>query len=330
MTKRFLRAHARTSLVRRIGACALAALAGTAAADEMTVLGGRLEVQPTHQRVLAWGLAYTEPLARHLDATIAYLNEGHPDAHHRDGLAAELWLTTQPMGRWKFAVGAGPYYYFDTTSEAVLGYANRHGFGMTYGAKATYHLTGRWSAELSARRVLVRDDFDSTLVFLGATYRWDALQKQPAGVIDGSGQRREISVMLGRTIVNSFASERSVAGTVEYRQGLGSNYEWSVAWLNEGDARLIRRNGVAAQAWVVRATPEDDFAIGLGAGPYVAVDRRHPRTLEHSDEVLAGLVSITARYRISPRWLARVTWNRVLADYHRDTDVFVAGLGYSF
>ncbi|MBR8065882.1 hypothetical protein KDX32_22695 [Burkholderia ambifaria] len=34
--------------------------------------------------------------------------------------------------------------------------------------------------------------------------------------------------------------------------------------------------------------------------------------------------------RISDRWLTRVTWNRVVTRYDRDTDVIQAGLGYRF
>ena len=42
------------------------------------------------------------------------------------------------------------------------------------------------------------------------------------------------------------------------------------------------------------------------------------------------MVSLSARYRFTPQWHARVTWNRVFADYDRDTDVLLIGAGYKF
>lgn len=45
---------------------------------------------------------------------------------------------------------------------------------------------------------------------------------------------------------------------------------------------------------------------------------------------MSGIVSISASYRLSDRWLTRITWNRVVTRYDRDTDVIQAGLGYRF
>jgi hypothetical protein len=46
--------------------------------------------------------------------------------------------------------------------------------------------------------------------------------------------------------------------------------------------------------------------------------------------VLSGIVSASASYRFTQHWAARVTWNRVVTRYSRDTDVLMGGVGYRF
>jgi hypothetical protein len=41
-------------------------------------------------------------------------------------------------------------------------------------------------------------------------------------------------------------------------------------------------------------------------------------------------VSISASYRVTQHWSARVTWNRVITRNSRDADVILAGIGYRF
>jgi outer membrane scaffolding protein for murein synthesis (MipA/OmpV family) len=48
------------------------------------------------------------------------------------------------------------------------------------------------------------------------------------------------------------------------------------------------------------------------------------------DGILSALVSISASYRITHNWSARVTWNRVVTRYSHDTDVILCGIGYRF
>jgi hypothetical protein len=102
--------------------------------------------------------------------------------------------------------------------------------------------------------------------------------------------------------------------------------DWTIAWLNEGDNRLIRLNGILSQAWLVRAFFDEHLALGVGLGPYFLVDT-------HSNEdryTVAGVITLSASYRFNPNWLVRLSWNRVTTDYSRDTDVIMIGPGYRF
>ena len=135
----------------------------------------------------------------------------------------------------------------------------------------------------------------------------------------------EVVVTAGQTIVNSFESQNSAAKSVEYRYGFTPVLRGSLAWMNEGDARLIRRNGVVAQAWFEPGFYGDRFTLGLGYGAYLAVDSYHADRHE-----VQGILSTTFSYHLARGWLGRVTWHRIVSTYDRDSDIILLGLGYRF
>jgi hypothetical protein len=73
--------------------------------------------------------------------------------------------------------------------------------------------------------------------------------------------------MIGQTTVNSANSPESLSQSIEYRRGIARYVDWTIAWLNEGDNRLIRRNGILSQAWLVRAFLDEQLALGVGLVP---------------------------------------------------------------
>src|SRR6266571_4212855 len=86
-------------------------------AQDVSLLAGRLDVLNSAQHSFGVGLGYAQRLGEHAALSAEYVNEGHPALHHRDGLAPQFWLrTATPEQGLSFAFGAGPYYYFDTTS----------------------------------------------------------------------------------------------------------------------------------------------------------------------------------------------------------------------
>jgi hypothetical protein len=103
--------------------------------------------------------------------------------------------------------------------------------------------------------------------------------------------------------------------------------EWTAGVLYEGKSNLIDRYGLTTQLWLAKAFFDDRFALGAGFGFYAAEDRLRE---DRSGAFLSEIISITASYRLGPRWLIRGTWDRIVADYDRDTDVFLGGIGYRF
>ena len=106
--------------------------------------------------------------------------------------------------------------------------------------------------------------------------------------------------------------------------------DWTVAWLYEGDNRLFRRDGLTTQLWAVRDFLDDRVALGIG-GAYIVLDHysNQPET-SGANRSLSGVVTLSGSYRFHPHWHMRTSWNRIVTDYNRDTDVILGGIGYRF
>jgi hypothetical protein len=42
------------------------------------------------------------------------------------------------------------------------------------------------------------------------------------------------------------------------------------------------------------------------------------------------LLTMSAGYNVTEHWTARVSWNRVMTTYDKDSDIYLAGVGYRF
>ena len=305
-------------------------------AQDLSLLAGGLQQQHTDQRTYAWSLDYQHRLGEHAALGLSYLNEGHLDDHHRDGIGAQIWARTKALQPgFRLAAGVGPYYYFDTATFKTSDHLNEHGWGVLASLTATWRAQQRWFVQVRANQVFVRGGINTSSVLLGLGYRLDDTPDPDAQSATwssgGSATGHELTLSAGRTIVNSFNSEHAAAASLEYRRGLGRHLDWTLAWLDEGDAGVLRRQGLATQLWLVQPRMDERLALGVGAGPYLAIDREQDKSGAGSEHKrLAALLSVSARYRVSPGFLLRLSWSRVLTDYHRDSDVLLAGVGYAF
>lgn len=304
-------------------------------AQEIHLLGGLGDNTATSHGTYAWQIGYLEGLGEHLAFSVSYLNEGHVPIHHRDGNTLQLWgRFTLLDRRLSLAAGAGPYYYFDTTAASASGDCiDNHGWGTMFSTAVTWYADNHWLVLLKSNWVHTGDSIDTTSMLLGIGYRFSPPPPPgpPGETPPPAGQDNELTAFLGRTIVNSFNSEKAVATAVEYRRNVVRHLDWTVGWLHEGDARLIRRNGVTSQLWAVEPLLDDSLLLGIGGGAYIAIDRYiHTLPGESGSKPLSGLLTLTADYRFTPRWSIRTSWNRVVTSYNRDTDVILGGLGFRF
>ncbi|WP_404980151.1 MULTISPECIES: hypothetical protein [unclassified Caballeronia] len=314
---------------------ALCVAARTAQAQEFSILAGPLK--SGSQNTYSWEASYREGLGPYAAWSFSWINEGHIPNHHRDGQAAQLWGRLPLWNkRLELSAGAGPYRYFDT-SEARAGgdYSNTHGWGGLFTLRAAYYFDNRWIAEMKLNRVQAFGGPDTTALLFGIGYQLDApngrgpRERAPSRITNVTGN--EMTVMVGTTILNSLDSESNVAESIEYRRGLWKYVDFSASYLHEGGHVQSRRDGVAAQLWATRAFFDDRLTLGVGAGPYLSITQNDDLPQNRTgDGRFAGLVSLSASYRFTNRWLVRATWNRMVTRYDRDADIIEAGIGMRF
>jgi hypothetical protein len=305
-----------------------------AAGQELVGVAGVTESEMPRAHSYGWLLSYSHDLNPHLSASLSYQNEGHVPSHHRDGHSAQIWARASAFApQLSLAAGVGPYRYFDTTvAESPGSFTDAHGWGVMYSLAASWRAgSGPWIYQLRVDRVATRHNLDTTLLMAGVGYRLDQDGSFPGNASTRSFADRgnEVALLGGQTIVNSFKSEseNSVAKSIEYRHAFGPVLRGSLGWLNEGDARLIRRNGVLAQLWLEPSFHRDRFTLGLGLGPYIAVDgyrRAKP------DTFASAVITATMSYHFVRGWIGRVSWHRISSNYDRDSDIVLLGAGYRF
>lgn len=299
--------------------------------QDVSLLAGTMGVRENDQNSFAVQLGYAQRLSDRLAASVEYVNEGHPALHHRDGLASQLWLhTLVPARGWSFAAGIGPYFYFDTTpGRGAQVYRNDHGWGALASASIKYHLASSAYVEMKASRIKGLSGHDSDLLLVGLGYEPG---QTPRAVHLENADKGDNTLLFLRShsIVNSFNSETSSGGAIEYRRTIHPNLELSVIALNEGRVGTLDRKGLVTQAWLMRPLTERTI-LALGVGAYTLRDKLERDNPAQEDTVhVAPIVSVGARYRITPTLRAELTWSRVMTNYHRDSDLFLLGAGVSF
>lgn len=300
-------------------------VAAGARAQSFSVLAGGLEDRDTAQRSYTWSLDYQHPVYHGLGLGAAWINEGHLTNHHRDGLAGQLWLGTK-FDRMSLAVGAGPYYYFDTTQQpGDRREVDSHGWGVVYSAALSWQVGHRWMHQLRVNRVASTHQPATTgiLYGLGYSFRGDESNQkdvEPLGY--------ELSALAGVAIVNSFSSETSVAKSVELRRTSDGQFEWTLAWLDEGTTGKLHRDGFSAQGWLARGWHEGNTTLAVGVGPYAIVDTFGEQ--RQKTRHWAGLASLSASQRFAAHWRGRISFSRVVGTHPFDSDVLLVGTSYAF
>ncbi len=312
------------------------ASAGPALAEEIAGLAGSVDADDPRSRSYSWALEYRQDFLAYAGASFTYLNEGHLAAHHRDGVALQGWITSPLWRGLGLSLGAGPYVYFDTQPEAsVAGFSDHHSVGEMYTASLSYYLTSTWFVRLNLDAIVAPGNLDTRTLMLGFGARLDGLASRldsARGEIPSDTSEEhinEIGIFAGQSIINSNSSSRTTNFGIEYRRRVARHVSWSAAWLNEAVGPDGRRDGVSNEAWLVTRLYHRQLAVGIGAGPYLAL--QHYRTADGRDgSSLQGLASMTVSWQLSRRVNLRARWDRVFTQDDQDRDIVSFGVGYSW
>jgi len=300
--------------------------------DEVSFLVGTISSENQWPRSYAWSMSYRNVWSDYFSTTVAYLNDGHFPGHHRDGIAGEMWAQTDLFDkRLTLAVGGGPFRYYDTTVAANGGgYSDNHGWAWLYSFDATVQKAGKprgWFGEFRIDRTAPAKSIETTSISVGLGYRTTSDYRNPENPRAGEDlDKNEVTVALGKTVVNSFSSQESLAKGAEYRRQLWKDARLSVAFVNEGNAQLIRRSGALVEGWLEPSFHEGRASIGIGIGGYAAIDKYRPTPGRH----VSAVASMTLSWRLVSDLYFRANWHRIVTNYDRDTDILLFGLGYRF
>ena len=305
-------------------------------AQELSFLGGVLPQTDSERSSYTWEVDYVQDFNGNFAGSIAYINEGHLRAHHRDGTAFEAWARL-PLFRDHLAIslGVGAYTYFDTQPVAGGDTVDVHGTTPIYSFSATAYLSDRWFGQILYNRITPAGQIKVATVTAGVGF-WFGRDKKPThGKLGDAPDEKEyvtgdeLTLFAGQSVVNTFISPSAQAYAAEYRHGLWPHVDWTVSGIYEGDPEIVRRSGIATQLWAVNTFFHDRVAVGAGLGPYVYLDRRHPAGAGRiNPAAVAPLVSLTLAVRLSDQWTTRMVFDRVATSYNRDADIFLLGLGY--
>ncbi|KAA0890371.1 hypothetical protein [Oryzomonas rubra] len=306
-------------------------LAHPALAGELTLLGGYGAANNPVEKTFAWQVQYMEGLGEHLAYSLSYLNQGHFISHHRDGNAANLWLRTNLLDRQlSLGAGVGGVFYYDTKLSANASPRDLHGWGTMTQVAATWYTKSRVFFQVQGYWIKGDKSFDSLSALAGIGYQLDAPPSEGPDVKGTHLSERttdnELTAFGGETVVNIPGDGHSRAVALEYRRGLWRFIEWTAGALYEGRSSLIDRYGLTTQLWLAKPFLHDRIALGVGLGPYFAIDRR----VDATHVRVPIIFSTTGSCRISQDWLIRATWDRIITRYDRDTDIFLGGIGYRF
>jgi hypothetical protein len=308
-----------------------AAASGYARAEELAAFAGATDTDDHTSGSYSWQLEYRQRFWRAFDFSLAYLNEGHVPGHHRDGVSAQLWAVTPRWGgHFDLALGFGPYFYFDTQSaDSPAGFRDYHGVGEILTGSLSYYWNSRWFVRMNLSEIHTPGNEDTHTLVLGLGHSLEPLPGSASSFADKAPAGTELGVFVGQTIDNSATSPRSRAFGIEYRWSLNTNVDLSAAWLNESDGSGGSHNGLVGQVWVVDPMLARRVTLGLGAGPYFALERREAADGDSSARV-EGMVSLTASWRFARHLIARITWDRGFTTQSQDRDVLTLGFSWQW
>lgn len=288
--------------------------------DAYAVFGDGAASQGGDMHWRAYEVGFGDALTDHLSVFVAYLNEGHPTDHHRDGFAA-LGAFRWPIGeRVALELSAGPYFSMDTT-HVENEPRNEKRWGVRASAAVRYYLVPNgFFLKLQYNHVQMIDGFNSDAVLFGIGSDFGG-DPSPA-LSDGKTQ---VSVWAGTSQTNRPQVPMEKGYMVEVKRPIDNAWAYSASLIYEGNNGVAGRRGGAAQVWYV-APLKGGWTLSAGVGPYLSYDRDE----SSSKTRLNALLSAQATYQVTKDWAAAVRFNRVATGNNKDQDMFMVGLTRNF
>ncbi|WP_298436083.1 hypothetical protein [Geobacter sp.] len=139
----------------------------------------------------------------------------------------------------------------------------------------------------------------------------------------------EISLLGGYGVTNN-PTQRASAWQVEYTEGLGEHFAWSLSYLNQGHFVEHHRDGNAVNLWV-RASPfHPQLSLAAGAGAVFYYDTIIPSSGAPASDFhgWGTMVNVAANWYTKSRFVYELRGSWVKGGQSFDTVSVLAGIGY--
>lgn len=141
---------------------------------ELTAFAGKTIVNTgASEDAFATAVEFRDGLARNIDWTFSWINEGDPQIVRRNGLASQLWFVDEYFGRrFSLGFGIGAYWYFDQRNLPSSGKQSDRAFAGLFSPTFSVRFAPHWLARLTWNRVLSDYNRDADVILAGIGYRW--------------------------------------------------------------------------------------------------------------------------------------------------------------
>jgi hypothetical protein len=310
--------------MKRIALLLLCVASSTAQAfeEDSNLFCGRLKgTNYKHPVTFTCGVNLSYGLTDWFAVNVVYLNEGHPENHHRDGFAIQPSLY-KDFDNWRVQLSTGPYYSMDTTRQADGTVLNDKHLGLLSSVALKWHPSpGNWYVGIGYNNVWMQNKLNSnsTILFLGTD-----MQKDAGEVNSGNASRLKVGLWIGPADTTNPGTKVKNAGQLEFELPFKNLFSYSIAALYEGNTTLADRKGVMVQAWYNENF--NRWTLSAGAGPYLERDALRDK---RATNVLA-VASVRATYKLTNRTNLGLDFNRVISFYNKDADMILLGLQRGF
>jgi len=290
--------------------------------EDTSIFCGRLKgTNYKHAVTFTCGVNLSYGLTDWFSVNGVYLNEGHPENHHRDGFAVQPTLY-KDFNNWRVQLSAGPYYSMDTTRQADGSVLNDKHLGVLSSVALKWHPSQEnWYVGMGYNNVWMPNKLNTnSVVLLVGTD-----MQQDAGNADtGNGSKVNVGLWVGPGDTTNPGTKVKTAGQLEFALPLKDQFSYSIAALYEGNTTLADRKGVMAQVWYKGTF--NHWTLSAGAGPYLERDSLRDKTATN----LLAVASVRATYKLTKRTDVGLNFNRVISFYNKDADIIMLGIQRAF
>ena len=271
-------------------------------AQELSIYKGQTKEKTTNQQSFSYEIDYRQLVNDVSGFSVLYLNEGHFPNHHKDLFGLETYSEMFISQNVSFSVGVGVGYICDTQNTK-----DTHTFGLLSTGSLTYYYDTIFS-RFTINQVNLSNNNKTTTYLLGFGYTKQPITKK----IEPDNTDRELSVLYGASVLNAPGCFSQKAYDIKYTKNITPNVSMNYSFINEGF-----RKGIAVQLQT-NTNLTDTMKIGVSAGPYFIPDTS------------SYIVSFIADKQINSKIKIKTSFNRIITNTNKDTDIFLAGIGYNF